>query len=264
MEFHPRMAPRMERAYSLLTLECADVLTDVFPELNGSLAWFAGGSALFAGVGSPLTQAQGLGFDGEVTHDDIAALEQFYGERGSPSVIDVCSLADPSLMQVLGERGYNHVESKAVLIRDVSDLDDVEEIDIPGLILTIDESDEWPETLAEAFTEGEAPTWDSSRDFHIYQNCPSVYPVIARHRGRPAGGAALAIFEEVSIFFSTAVLPDYRGHGIQKALLEGRLYYARDKGCEMAMVLTSPGSPSQKNVEKAGFQEVYRKMKMVR
>ncbi|HUV89752.1 MAG TPA: hypothetical protein VMY80_08870 [Anaerolineae bacterium] len=34
---------------------------------------------------------------------------------------------------------------------------------------------------------------------------------------------------------------------------------AREQGCDLALVLTSPGSDSQRNVERAGFRLAYTK-----
>jgi hypothetical protein len=48
------------------------------------------------------------------------------------------------------------------------------------------------------------------------------------------------------------------------ALLQARLAAARRAGCDLAVVGTSPGSDSQRNIERAGFTLAYTKVIMVR
>jgi hypothetical protein len=49
----------------------------------------AGGFAIFVGIGSPLTQAVGIGLNGPVSEAEIQQLEQFFHSRGSRVSIDL-------------------------------------------------------------------------------------------------------------------------------------------------------------------------------
>jgi GNAT superfamily N-acetyltransferase len=75
--------------------------------------------------------------------------------------------------------------------------------------------------------------------------------------GVPAGGGAMYIHDGVAEFGGASTRPEFRRHGIQAALLRARLRAARKQGCEFAMVLTNPGTDSQRNVERAGFRPAY-------
>lgn len=51
--------------------------------------------------------------------------------------------------------------------------------------------------------------------------------------------------------------PAHRRHGVQAALLAGRLDEARALGATLAIVTTAPGTQSQANVMKLGFSLIY-------
>ena len=54
-----------------------------------------------------------------------------------------------------------------------------------------------------------------------------------------------------------ATLPAYRRRGVQSALLLRRLAEASDNHCTVAIVTTQPGSKSQENVQRQGFELLY-------
>jgi GNAT superfamily N-acetyltransferase len=55
-----------------------------------------------------------------------------------------------------------------------------------------------------------------------------------------------------------------RRHGVQSALLHARLEIASRAGCDIAVVTTQPGSKSQENVQKRGFELLYTRAILVR
>jgi len=61
-----------------------------------------------------------------------------------------------------------------------------------------------------------------------------------------------------------ATLPAHRRQGVQTALLLSRLDLARDAGCDVAVVTTQPGSKSQENVQRQGFQLLYTRAVLIR
>jgi hypothetical protein len=80
----------------------------------------AGGCAIFAGSESPLTQAVGLGVNGAVSAAELDELESFFHSRGGRASIEVCPLADPGLIEMLGERGYRISQFDNVLARSLA------------------------------------------------------------------------------------------------------------------------------------------------
>jgi len=61
-----------------------------------------------------------------------------------------------------------------------------------------------------------------------------------------------------------ATLPEHRRRGVQSALLAARLEDAARRGCDLAVVTTQPGSKSQENVQRQGFELVYARAVLVK
>src|ERR1700751_2070360 len=78
-----------------------------------------GGVAELRGVNSPVTQAEGLGLNGPVSEEDLERMEKFYRCRGSAVFIEVCPMADPGFIEMLGKRGYRVLEFSNMLIREI-------------------------------------------------------------------------------------------------------------------------------------------------
>src|SRR5687768_163529 len=99
------LARRVERAQAAQNRESTPA---------GGVLEVAGGVALFNGPGSPFTQAIGLGLEGPVDAAALARVEAHLGEGGQ---VELCSFADPSLAQLLAQRGYRVSEFQQVLVR---------------------------------------------------------------------------------------------------------------------------------------------------
>jgi GNAT superfamily N-acetyltransferase len=52
-----------------------------------------------------------------------------------------------------------------------------------------------------------------------------------------------------------------RRKGLQAALLQERLRYASEQGCDLAMMVAEAGSESQRNAERKGFRIAYTRLK---
>ena len=83
---------------------------------------------IFAGLGSPIGRAVGMGFEAPVTEADFDQLENFYYSRKAPAQLDYCPLTDISLLEIARKRGYGIAELNNVLVRNL----DTTEIFPPG------------------------------------------------------------------------------------------------------------------------------------
>ena len=61
-----------------------------------------------------------------------------------------------------------------------------------------------------------------------------------------------------------ATRPSHRRRGVQSSLLAARLARAAEAGCDVAVVTTQPGSKSQQNVQRQGFELLYTRAVLVR
>ena len=110
-------ARRLEAAEEVPQVHHARQYQKLYPEVNAAVEEICGGHMVFAGVGSPIGRAVGLGFDGTVSSADLDRLEQFYRARGAAAQVDVCPLTDAALIEMLKTRGYSMTELNNVLYR---------------------------------------------------------------------------------------------------------------------------------------------------
>ncbi|MFI5170470.1 MAG: GNAT family N-acetyltransferase, partial [Vicinamibacterales bacterium] len=87
---------------------------------------------------------------------------------------------------------------------------------------------------------------------------------LARREGQVAGAASMRLFEGIAQLCGAATLPEHRRRGVQGTLLAARLEAATRAGCNVAVVTTQPGSKSQENVQKRGFELLYTRAILVR
>jgi len=75
---------------------------------------------------------------------------------------------------------------------------------------------------------------------------------------QPAACAALYVDRptRTSVLAAAGTLADYRGRGCHTALIAARLAEAAGNGCTLVAVEATPGSISQRNLERAGLQVV--------
>jgi hypothetical protein len=74
----------------------------------------------------------------------------------------------------------------------------------------------------------------------------------------------LTVHNGVALLAGACTIPEARRQGAQLALLHARLTFAARLGVDLAMVVTAPGSASQRNAERQGFRPVYTRAKWQR
>jgi GNAT superfamily N-acetyltransferase len=221
----------------------------------------AGGVAAFAGCGSPLTHAIGAGMRGAVTGAELDDIEMFYRARGSAVNIDLCPLADPSFIELVGRRPYRVVEFNNVLARRLA-----ERPAFDGGVRQAapHEMELWAQTTARGFFEHAAPSHEELEIGRALFRMSGAAAWIAFVDGVAAAAGAAAVRDGLLTMFGDSTLPAYRGRGLHRAMINARLSWGVDRGCDMAMAATLPGSASQRNYQRASFQIAYTKLNMQR
>lgn len=222
----------------------------------------AGGCAIFMGVDSPLTQAVGIGLDGPVNPVEIGKLEHFFRSRGARVSIDLCPLADPGLLGMLSESGYRPTEFNNVLARRLSGM---QAAPAPHIRLAeVEEEDLWAHTVGRGFFDHSELTgleMDVGRS--IFEMPGALCYLAFTESGEPAGGAASAVHGGLVTLFADSTIKPYRRCGFHRELIVARLNDALAKGRDTATAATLPGSASQRNYERLGFEVVYTKITLV-
>lgn len=90
---------------------------------------------------------------------------------------------------------------------------------------------------------------------------PDTQLFVAVVNNKIAGSAALASIEtsdgSVAHLYLDSTLPNYRGRGVQQALIQARLREARRRGVSLATTITRVGDGSARNAERAGLRIAY-------
>jgi GNAT superfamily N-acetyltransferase len=225
----------------------------------GNVLEIAGGCAIFVGAESPLTQAVGIGLSGPVTAAQIDEMEAFFRSRGGPVTLDLCPHADPGFLEALAARGYRITEFNNVLVRR---LEGVEIAFTPRIRRALaSEADVWSHTVGCGFFEQpELTTGEMEVGRAIFAMPGALCYLAATETGQLAGGGALAIYDGLATLFADSTIPAHRRTGLHRELIAARLNEALARGCTLATASTLPGSPSQRNYERAGFQVAYTKV----
>jgi len=237
------------------------------PAIGAAEEKICGGHMIFAGLGSPIGRATGVGLEQPLTAEDLDRVEQFYRAHQAPSQVDLCPLHEAAVFEMFKERGYGIAELNNVLYRRL-DRDEKfagapAECEIRrGLreeaeaLSAIVERAFFPDGAPEAFTGLIAP---------LYQMEGAV-TLVASVDGKAAACGAGLVIPEHRIFAvcGAGTLAEFRGRGLQTALLRARLAAAAEAGCEYAVVVTQGGTISQRNCERLGFRVAYSKVTVIK
>src|SRR5690348_8909819 len=212
---------------------------------------------------------------GPVSEDEIDAIEDFFFPRNSRAQVVVCPLAHPSLLGELSKRGYTVAEMENVL---AMPLDATSVASVPAsevAVRPVDPSErrEWAEAVARGFVEqpefmpaGSELKLDDAfiRLLRGGEAAEGYFNFASCFGGRIVGGGTLFIHEGVAMLNGASTLAAFRRRGAHSALHFARLAHALRAGCNLARVVTQPGSTSQRNAERRGFRVVYTRAALVR
>lgn len=257
------LARRLEKTEAMGNTDFVNGRALVFPESGAEWREIGGTYAMFDGATSPVTQTFGLGMFQPVTDADFDKLENFFQTRGAEVFHEVCPLADPSTLALLNERGYQPLEFSNVLYRPISKSSTFVAAGNNRIIVRRPELDEqqiWASVAAEGW--GEYPELgDFMREMGAISAKREALSFLAELNGKPIATGAMVICEGVALLAGASTIPVGRRQGAQLALLNFRLGYAADRGCDTAMITTLPGSASQRNAERHGFRIAYTRTK---
>jgi len=257
------LARRLEAMEALACQDTGRMVGALRPEISAATERIAGGWAVFTGIGSPISEARGLGMEGPVTEADIDRLEDFYHSRGDSIRIEVCPLADASLHQLLAARRYRLVEFSNMLARPL-DLSIAATPPSVGLTTRGAEPSEgrlWSETVAQCFAEHMPITQELIDVISCWTHSPISACYFGFVDGELAGGGAVVVSDGVALLGGAGTASRFRNRGLQQALIQARLAHAARSGCNLAMTVTLPRSVSQRNCERQGFRVVYTRAK---
>ncbi|MBL8148817.1 MAG: GNAT family N-acetyltransferase [Blastocatellia bacterium] len=256
------LARRLERTEAQVNAEMVEARAKIFPDSNAQWIEVAGAYAMYDGLTSPLTQTFGLGIFGSITEQEIGLIEDFYNSLSAPIFHEVSPLADLTLLPLLNNRGYQPIEFTSVMFRPISHNPMLEvSSNIQVRLIEESEQDLWAATSAKGwseFTEYADLMFDLAQ---VSAKRRGALSFIAELEGQPIATGAVGIFNGVALLAGASTIVEGRRQGAQQALLNSRLNYAVEQGCDIAMVCAQPGSVSQRNAERQGFRIAYTRVK---
>jgi GNAT superfamily N-acetyltransferase len=213
--------------------------------------------AFFAGEGSPHTLASG-----RFTSEQLEEIQAFYQDRATywQALFSPFSGND-ALQRVLNLGGT--VEGwENIYYRPTS-------VPLPPFEGT-------PELVVREATPKEIPIWadqctfgyfgelasPAAREFYgLMLRADNFRRFLALWEGEPVAVASLTVGLGVGYLGDMRTLPDFRGRGIQTALIYHRLAAAESEA-DLVLVGTAPGNASYRNVARMGFQVAYSQLSL--
>jgi hypothetical protein len=280
------LACRLERAEMCANARFVEARARAAPDSSAQWIEVAGAYAMFDASNSPCTQTFGLGLFQMPTADDMDRIEAFFKDRVAPVLHEVSPLADKAMLAMLHERGYRPVELSNVLFLPIGgDAPDSRAerpegrpqgaTPAPGItnaslqgnaplqvrIVGAEERDVWARTMAEGWREY-TEFADYMRDLMAVSSAIEGNTLfLAEWDGQPIAAGGLAMHNGVALLSGASTIPEWRRRGAQNLLLAARLSHAVRSGCDLAMFCAEPGSSSQRNAQRHGFQIAYTRVK---
>src|SRR5687767_12543670 len=229
----------LERAEGRSNADFVEARASLYPDSGAEWIEVAGAYAMFDGTGSPLTQTFGLGVFDPVTHADMEKLEDFFQRRGAHVHHEVSPIADASLLALLNERGYQPIELTSVMYRPIGpgvQIASPRNENVRSRLIRGGEEDLWAQTAAKGWSELVELTDMILELSAITAKREGGCSFLAEIDGRPIATGAMFIHEGVALLAGASTVPEERRQGAQLALLESRLRYAAEQGCDLAMM----------------------------
>jgi ribosomal protein S18 acetylase RimI-like enzyme len=267
------LAARIERAETELIAAAGKASQARRADGTGFAIPIAGGAAVYAEPDSPLNKVVGLGFDGPPNPAALDEVERAYAARGAPTQVEIAHLVDPDIAAALTDRGYRLESFENVLGRALDGAP--EPATAPGIDVRRsgeDEFEQWLAVVADAVAhpDTQGVPWREEFPREVYENAErdfattGVQYYTALRDGVVAGGAGLRISAGIAQLAGAATAPAHRRRGIQSAFLAARLADAVAAGCDVAVVTVQPGSKSEQNAHRQGFDLLYTRAVLVK
>lgn len=203
-------------------------------------------AACYAGVANPLTTVKGLG--PRIGEPELAEVEDFYAKWGASPVLELAPWVDEASLELLRARGYAVIGEEDVMLRATGDGSEVE-------VESVKDVSVWARGLALAFNGEVNEFW---MDLGVSMgNIEGSRLVGVWEEGELVAMAQLVPGLRVATFCCDGTLEAARGKGYQRRLIEARQGIAQELGLGWCTSEVAPGSSSQRNYVRCGFEKAY-------
>jgi GNAT superfamily N-acetyltransferase len=259
------LARRLEAAEGSACAQFAEARAALFPDCGSLWREIAGATVVFDGVDAPTTQTFGLGLFAELTVEALDEIEAFFESRGAAVMHEVSPLAGAVTLDLLCARGYRPFEVSSVLYRAVEEPAAQTPAGVSVRIAGVEDADDaevWSGLSAKGWAAEHPEMEEFVREMGAICVARKGSPCfLGEVDGVPGATGILSVHEGVALFAGASTVPELRRRGLQAALLEARMRWALEQGCDLAMMVTEAGSNSQRNAERKGFRVAYTRLK---
>jgi GNAT superfamily N-acetyltransferase len=270
------LAARIDRAEARLSCSFGQAVLARRLQRDAFVEQIGDGVAVYAGPSSPMNKMIGVGLGILPPDDQLSRIEEQFQRRGAPLQAEVSTLADPAFAADLTRRGYvlqgfENVSGRAITSRDAGE-DRADAIEVA--LSSDDDFGQWLDVMITGFQHPDLQGVQAEpmpgretleRALEDVFGVPGLRRYAARVDGQLGGVATLRLDEEgLAQLCGAATLPAFRRRGVQTALLRRRLADAFDLRCELALMTTQPGSKSEENGRRQGFQLLYSRALLVK
>jgi GNAT superfamily N-acetyltransferase len=256
------LSRRLERAEGHACAQFAEARRRIFPDSRAEWMEESGAYAVFDGIDSPVTQSFGLGIFEKLREESLDTIERFFLDRGAPVLHEVSPLAGVAAFELLCLRQYRPIEISSVLYRPVERPADSEHRNIKVRVARAEETQVWAQISARGWSHEHPELVDfllNNAGLLLARKDSLCF--LGEIDGVPGAAGVLCLNNRVALFGGAATVPELRRRGLQAALLDERMRYAFEHGCDLAMMVAEAGSDSQRNAERKGFRIAYTRSK---
>jgi GNAT superfamily N-acetyltransferase len=256
------LSRRLERAEGYACAQYAEARRLLTPQSGAEWIECGGAYAVFDGVNSPCTQTFGLGLFEELSAETLDEIELFFRNHSAPVFHEVSPFAGPAALDLLCVRNYRPFELTSILYRSVEEPAPIERGSIAVRVAGREEAALWNQISVRGWTHEHPELVDFVGQLGAISSARTgSVCFLAEIDGQPGAAGVLCMHECAALFGGATTVPEMRGRGLQSALLDARMRYACEHGCDIAMMGALPGSNSQRNAERQGFRIAYTRMK---
>ncbi len=224
------------------------------------------GVAVFAGSRSVVNKIIGVGFGSLPQTAQLDAVERHFTKHASAIQAEVSSLADPAAHTFFAKRGYEPRGFENVLGHQLTSIRDAVADHITVTPVTGAQRAAWVTVLSHGFANpdvgGPEPavqlsTPEVQRWFEDVMTRADFQAYGAFIDATLVAGGLVRYHAGLAQFSGASTIPAYRRQGAQTSLVRVRLRHAAQRGCDLAVVVTQPGSKSESNAVREGFELLY-------
>ncbi|MCE9622940.1 MAG: GNAT family N-acetyltransferase [Actinomycetia bacterium] len=253
MYVNRELVRRVEFGAAAMSARQAEVLARMTPDTPGAAQECDGGQLIAFGAGRYVNRAAGVGLGEMPGSEIVAAVAGFYKARSLPASVEINPWVSADLVTALAAAHFRLERFRNVYVRELASLPtrqvaEIREVDASAVL------------ARNAILAGDS-TGDARRindEFcAVMMQLDDTHDFVALVGDEPAACGSLNVVDDVGWLGGAATLQEFRGRGLQQALLAYRLHLARELKCDFAACTAVPDGQSARNLERLGFQLLY-------